>query len=257
MSAVVVVAQPWLYRRKISVQTPDADDAEPPLDELSSRPRRRRGISFCRPRSSSLSNLRPKIIFVLFVRSLLRRRRQAILRHDLCLGGLALGLGRLLAADAAALEDGLAILVELELSDDHVAGVDAEGDALAVGLLAGHALNVDHVFEAVHRRDLALLVLVGAADDHDLVVLADGDAADLWGGKRSASGGMAAGKVGIAYVVLLTELLAERGAHDLAADARRRAEVRLARLASRRMEGCGHFVNFGIGGSGGGDAHSW
>jgi len=57
--------------------------------------------------------------------------------------------------------------------------VDAEGDALAVGLLAGHALDVDHVFEAIHRRDLALLVLVGAADDQDLVVLANGDAADL------------------------------------------------------------------------------
>lgn len=36
-----------------------------------------------------------------------------------------------------------------------------------------------------------------------------------------------------AYVVLLTELLAEGGAHDVAANARRSAEVRLARLAPR------------------------
>jgi hypothetical protein len=50
---------------------------------------------------------------------------------------------------------------------------------LAVGLLAGDALNVNDVLEAVHRGDLALTALVGAALDDDLVVLADGDGADL------------------------------------------------------------------------------
>jgi hypothetical protein len=57
--------------------------------------------------------------------------------------------------------------------------VDAEGHALAAGLVAGDALDVDDVFEAVDRGDLALLVLVEAADDLDLVVLADRDAPDL------------------------------------------------------------------------------
>ena len=96
-----------------------------------------------------------------------------------CLFGGLLALKLLVAADLDALEDVLAVLVELELGDDDVAGVDAEGHALARRLLARHALDVDDVFEAVHRRDLALLVLVGAADDQDLVVLANGDAADL------------------------------------------------------------------------------
>ena len=41
-----------------------------------------------------------------------------------------------------------------------------------------------------------------------------------------------------AYIVLLTELLGERGAHDSAADRRWRAEVRLARLAAGGVEGC-------------------
>jgi len=41
-----------------------------------------------------------------------------------------------------------------------------------------------------------------------------------------------------AYVVLLTELLAERGTHDSATDAGRGIEVRLARLAPRRVQGC-------------------
>ena len=97
---------------------------------------------------------------------------------------LALGLGDLLAAGLDAGKDVLAVLVEVQLGDNHVAGVDAEGHGLAGGLLAGDALDVDDVLEAVHRGDLALLVLVGAADDLDLVALADGDAPDLW---RSAS----------------------------------------------------------------------
>jgi hypothetical protein len=44
---------------------------------------------------------------------------------------------------------------------------------------------------------------------------------------------------GRAYVVLLTELLGERGAHDSAADTGRGREVRLARLSSGRRQSCG------------------
>lgn len=39
------------------------------------------------------------------------------------------------------------------------------------------------------------------------------------------------------YVVLLSELLAERGAHEHAANTRWGIEVGLARLAARRVEG--------------------
>lgn len=105
---------------------------------------------------------------------------------------------------------------------------------------------MDHVLEAVDGGDLALLVLVGAADDGDLVVLADGDAADLYFfcKKLSEDAGRGiedTGRVGSnTYVVLLTQLLAERGAHDVAADARGGLEVRLAGLAPRRVEGCGN-----------------
>lgn len=77
-------------------------------------------------------------------------------------GRLGLGLvpGGLLAADPAALQDALAVLVELELGDDDLAGVDADGDALAGSLLACDPLNVDDIFETVDGKDLALLVLV-------------------------------------------------------------------------------------------------
>lgn len=92
--------------------------------------------------------------------------------------GSGLGLGSL-TAGLDALKDGLTVLVELELGDDHVGGVDAEGDGGTGGLLADDALDVDDVLEAVDGGDLALLVLLGATNDGDLVVLADGDRTDL------------------------------------------------------------------------------
>lgn len=84
------------------------------------------------------------------------------------------------AALADALQNGLTVLVQLELVDDNLGGVDAEGNGLAVGLLPGDALNVDNVLKAVDGGNLALTALVAAADDGDLVILADGKRADLY-----------------------------------------------------------------------------
>jgi hypothetical protein len=76
-------------------------------------------------------------------------------------------------------KDLLAVLVELEGGDDDLGGGDAEGNGLAVGLLAGDAVDVDDPLETVDSCDLALAALVGATDNGDLIVLADGDRADL------------------------------------------------------------------------------
>lgn len=57
--------------------------------------------------------------------------------------------------------------------------MDAQGHGLARGLVAGDALDVDDVFQTVDGGDLALTALVGATDDGDFVVLADGDGANL------------------------------------------------------------------------------
>lgn len=57
--------------------------------------------------------------------------------------------------------------------------MDAKGNALAVGLLPNDTLDVDGVLETVDAGDLALTTLVGAPDDGDLVVLANGDCSDL------------------------------------------------------------------------------
>jgi hypothetical protein len=93
----------------------------------------------------------------------------------------------LLAAVALALQDLLSVLVKLELGDDDLGWGEGDGNRLAVGLLADNcitgehhtfylkeeirtAVDVDAVLEAVDRGDLALTSLVGAADDHDLVL---------------------------------------------------------------------------------------
>lgn len=91
----------------------------------------------------------------------------------------SLALGSRLTALADALQDALTVLVELQLADDDLGGVDADGDALAVGLLADDTLDVDDVLKTVDASDLALTALVGATDDGNLVVLADGQSADL------------------------------------------------------------------------------
>jgi hypothetical protein len=105
---------------------------------------------------------------------------QARLSGPLVLALLTLLLVRLPALSNT-LEDLLTVLVGLELRDDDLAGRDADGHALAVGLLAGDALDLDEVLEAVDGGDLALTTLVGAAHDGDFVVLADGDRSDLEG----------------------------------------------------------------------------
>jgi hypothetical protein len=105
-----------------------------------------------------------------------------------------------LAALAHTLEDLLTILVGLELGDDHLGGRDANGDGLAVGLLAGDALDLDEVLEAVNGGDLALTALVGATDDGDFVILADGDGSDLEGTLEQARSNRSHDGVWIVYV---------------------------------------------------------
>lgn len=67
----------------------------------------------------------------------------------------------------------------MELGDLDLGGGNTDGNALAVGLLAGDALDVNHVLEAVAGGDLALTALVAAALDDNLVVLAERDGADV------------------------------------------------------------------------------
>lgn len=77
------------------------------------------------------------------------------------------------------LEERLTVLVEVELGDDDVGGGDAEGNALAVGLLTDNTLNVHNVLETVDGGDLAFPALGGTSGNENFVLAADGERADL------------------------------------------------------------------------------
>jgi hypothetical protein len=77
------------------------------------------------------------------------------------------------------LQNLLSILIRLQLRHNDLARVHANRDRLPIALLAAHALDVDEIFEAVDGGDFALAALIGAADDGDFVVFADGDGSDL------------------------------------------------------------------------------
>jgi len=114
-----------------------------------------------------------------------------------------------------ALQYALTIFVELQLGDDDLRGVHADGDGLARGLVLGDSLDVDDIFETVDGGDLAFAALVGASDYSDFIVLSDGDRSD---------------------VVLLAELFAQGRTHDSTSDAGRGIVMSLARLSPRGVE---------------------
>ena len=95
-------------------------------------------------------------------------------------------------------------MVHLYLGDADLAGVDADGDGGTVGTLGGDLVEVDDILLTVDSSDLALLSGVAATDNDDLVVLADGETAD---------------------VVLVAELLGERSRHEDATDVAGGVEV--------------------------------
>ena len=130
----------------------------------------------------------------------------------LCLDLLNLALRGLLPAELAG-DHGATALVEFQLRDLHVAGVDPDEVGTAVELGPGDLLDVDNPLLAVASNNLPRLFLLALVtpDNDNLVVLADGESAD---------------------VVLLAELLGEGGAHHDATDVRRSVEVGTPGLSS-------------------------
>ncbi len=76
-------------------------------------------------------------------------------------------------------EEGLAVLVETEVGNLDVGGVDGDLSLLTIRLLFDEFLNVDAPFAAVNFSDFAFAILVGATDNLDSVSIADGDGARL------------------------------------------------------------------------------
>ena len=90
--------------------------------------------------------------------------------------------------------------------------MDSNVDSGTVGLLSLDSLNVDGEFLSVALDNFSgLLTFVVASGDHNFVVFTDRDASNA---------------------VFLSQVTAERGAHDLPSDVRRSREVAKTILSS-------------------------
>ena len=78
-----------------------------------------------------------------------------------------------------ALQQVLSVLVELQIGDLDLGGVDADLGRGSVHLLAGDSLDVDDPLLSVDLRHLALLALEGATRHLHLIALDHGDGVDL------------------------------------------------------------------------------
>jgi hypothetical protein len=112
-------------------------------------------------------------------------------------------------------EDSKTALVQLEVGDNDLGGRDTNGCSGTVNLLAGDTVNVDNPLLTVDLDDLTFTTLVGTADNHNFVILANGDGTNA---------------------VLFTELLGQRGAHDLTANIGGGGKVSLSALTARRTD---------------------
>ena len=82
-------------------------------------------------------------------------------------------LRRLRSASVFALQERRSVLVKLQFRNDNIRRVDADGNSCAICLFSVHSLDVDDKLLAVDLGDFAFTAFVCAADDDDLVVLAD------------------------------------------------------------------------------------
>ena len=73
---------------------------------------------------------------------------------DALLTVLSLEIGRLLGAGFA-LQNQLAILVQLQLGDDHIRRMNSDVDSSTVGLLALDSLNVNNELASIALHDFA------------------------------------------------------------------------------------------------------
>lgn len=65
------------------------------------------------------------------------------------------------------------VLVELDVDDDNLGGVDTNRHCCAVRFIALYTVNVNDPFLAVHLRNLSFSAFVFPAHNSDLVVLTD------------------------------------------------------------------------------------
>merc|ERR1719420_1832738 len=79
----------------------------------------------------------------------------------------------LLLAAVLSLQQRLTILVELDTRDHALRRVDTNGNRLAICLVTGDTLDMNYPLLTVDLNDLALPIVVMAANNHHLVIFAD------------------------------------------------------------------------------------
>ena len=79
-----------------------------------------------------------------------------------------------------AIKDGFAGLIHLNFSDDAVGGVNTTVNGLTIDLISSASLDVDDILLTIAGDDLTLLSLELSSHDHDLVILADRQRANLF-----------------------------------------------------------------------------
>ena len=77
-------------------------------------------------------------------------------------------LGRLALGAVLAGKQVLAVVVQLDLDDLHVGGVEGKVHGSTVGLVLGDLVNLDGPLLTVHLGDLSVTALVGSALHLDL-----------------------------------------------------------------------------------------
>jgi len=65
------------------------------------------------------------------------------------------------------------ILIQLDGSDNDLAGVDANGSGSAIRLVTLHTVNVDDPFLTVHLGDFPFPTLVRPPNNSDLIIFTD------------------------------------------------------------------------------------
>jgi hypothetical protein len=106
-------------------------------------------------------------------------------------------------------------LVQLEVGNNDLGGRDTNRSSGTVNLLARDTVNVDDPLLTVDLDDLTFATLVGTTNDHDFVILADGDRTNA---------------------VLLTEFLGQRSTHNLTTNIGGSGEMSLSALTARRTD---------------------
>lgn len=79
------------------------------------------------------------------------------------------------------MQNDIPVLVQLDVDDNDIARVDADGHTRAVRLVALHTVDMDDPLLPVNLGNLSFTALVLPSDNPDLVVLANGDGAGLRG----------------------------------------------------------------------------